>query len=119
ERSLWRKFKEFILTYKMERMLSKNKILEIYLNIVELGEGIYGIKQGSFHYFKKHPRTLSAREGAFLAMLLPSPVKYSQSFKRKKLSLFAATQIQKILSKLQRAHILDEEEVQIAQQERF
>jgi monofunctional biosynthetic peptidoglycan transglycosylase len=65
EKTLWRKFRELILAYKLEKLLTKDRILEIYLNLVELGDGVYGIKQASQHYFNKHPQNLSVREGAF------------------------------------------------------
>ena len=89
EKSLWRKFREIILACKLEMYLSKEKILEIYLNIVELGKDIYGIGPAAKYYFNKGPKYLTAREGAFLAMMLPSPVKYMTSFKRKELTPFA------------------------------
>src|SRR5690606_33399943 len=83
------------------------------------GEGVYGIKEGARHYFNKHPSRLTAREGAFLAMLLPSPIRYSQSFKQRELTDFAKTQIDRILLKLRQAHIYSEEDRQVAMQERF
>lgn len=119
KREISRKLKEIILAYELEKILSKDKILEHYLNLVELGKGIYGIKNASFYYFNKHPKDLNAREGAFLAMLLPSPVKYSQSFYDKKLSAFAKEQINSILIKLRQAHVYDEKERKIQAQKRF
>ena len=110
ERSLWRKFRELVLSYKIEYYFSKEKILEIYLNIIELGENIYGIGQASEYYFQKKPSELNAREGAFLAMLLPSPVKYSSSYNNKKLSPFALEQIESILVKLRQAKMYTEED---------
>src|SRR5690606_41002028 len=53
--SFFRKFKELIITYKVEKTLSKQRILEVYLNSIEFGPGIWGIRNASFHYFKKHP----------------------------------------------------------------
>ncbi len=110
ERSLWRKFREMIMSYKLERIIGKERILEIYLNIVELGKDIYGIKNASMYYFNKPPARLTAREGAFLAMLLPSPVKYGTSFKKKKLTPFAKDVIDSILVKLRQAKVYDEEQ---------
>ena len=105
KKSLWRKFQEAILSYKIEQFLSKDKILEIYLNIIELGEDLYGVGPASFHYFGKHPSKLTAREGAFLAMLLPSPVKYSVSFKKKELTPFARGIVDSILIKMRQAKV--------------
>jgi monofunctional biosynthetic peptidoglycan transglycosylase len=110
ERSLWRKFKEALFTLKLENHFSKDEILEIYLNIAHLGKNIYGIKEASFHYFKKHPSMLTAKEGAFIAMLLPSPEKYSHSFRKKELTPFAKSQIEDILIKLRQANVYKEED---------
>lgn len=110
ERTLWRKFQEIILALYLEKIASKERILEIYLNIIHLGEDIYGISQGADFYFNKKPIALNAREGAFLAMLLPSPVKYASSFYQKELSEFASSQVDSILIKLRQADIYDEEE---------
>jgi monofunctional biosynthetic peptidoglycan transglycosylase len=110
EKTLWRKFREMILAYKLNRLTSKEKVLEIYLNLIELGDGVYGIKKASRYYFNKHPRNLNAREGAFLAMLLPSPIKYGESFRKKKLTSFARSQIEDILIKLRQAKIYQEKD---------
>lgn len=109
ERSLWRKAQEMIFALLIEKRMSKERILEYYLNLVELGKNTYGIKMASSKYFHKHPAYLSAKEGAFLAMLLPSPIKYSQSYRDKKLTHFAAEQIESILVKMRQAHIISEE----------
>lgn len=119
EKTLWRKFREMILAYKLEKFSTKDKILEKYLNIAEFGDGIYGIKDASEFYFKKHPSELTPREGAFLAMLLPSPKKYSESFKLKELTQFASKQIEDILIKLRQAGIYTEEDRMSAMQTRF
>lgn len=119
ERSLWRKYKEFILAIKLEKSLPKNKILEHYLNLVELGDGIYGIRAAAKYYFEKEPRDLTAREGAFLAMLLPSPIKYGSSFREKKLTPFARKVIGQILIKLRQARVYTEEDRLMAMHTRF
>ena len=110
EKSLFRKVIEAWLAYLSETKMSKEEILEKYLNLVELGDKIYGIREASYFYFKKHPKNLEAKEAAFLAMLLPSPVRYAQSYKDKKLTDFAKEQIASILFKLQQAKIITEEE---------
>ena len=97
-RTVWRKLHEIILAFKVEKVLSKARILEIYFNCIEYGPGIYGIKNASYHYFKKHPSGLSPREAAFLAMLLPSPKRYYVSFKKKRLTKFAKIRIKAVLT---------------------
>lgn len=106
KRSFFRKFYELFYTLFLELSFTKNEILEMYLNIIELGENVYGISSGSQHYFKCLPSQLNTRQGAFLAMLLPSPVKYSESFRQKELTDYALTTINKILDKMVMARVL-------------
>ena len=71
-----RKGLEAWLTLVAEACLPKRRILEIYLNIAELGPGIYGVGAASRHYFSKSPARLTDREAALLAAVLPSPRRY-------------------------------------------
>ncbi len=68
-----RKAKEAVLTWQLERRLSKRRILELYLNVVEFGPGVYGVGAASQRYFAKPPADLDEREAAQLAAVLPSP----------------------------------------------
>ncbi len=72
-----RKIKEAILTWRIERKLSKKRILELYLNVAEWGEGIFGIEAASRHYYGKSASALTPEEAARLAVVLPNPRKYS------------------------------------------
>ncbi len=110
EKTLVRKAKEAILTMRIERHLGKKRILEIYLNIAEMGPGVYGIGQASRYYFQKPPSQLTAKEGAFLAMLLPSPKKYAVSFRKKELTKFARSSVKSIMEKLLATKRLSEEQ---------
>jgi len=71
-----RKLKEAIITWRIERTLSKRRILELYLNVVEWGEGIFGAEVASLRYFGKPAALLTAQEAAKLAVILPNPRKY-------------------------------------------
>jgi len=73
ERNLLRKGQELLLTLTLEALLSKQRILEIYLNSVEWGEGVFGAEAAAQRYFKKSAAQLSAQEAARLAVMLPSP----------------------------------------------
>ncbi len=73
ERSLLRKGQELVLTLALEAVLPKQRILEIYLNSVEWGEGVFGAEAAAQRYFKKSASKLSAYEAAKLAVMLPSP----------------------------------------------
>lgn len=73
ERTLLRKGQEIILTYALEKMLTKERILEIYLNSVEWGEGVFGAEAAARHYYRKGAAQLTAFESARLAVMLPRP----------------------------------------------
>ena len=73
ERTLMRKGQEFVLTLLLEALLDKERILEIYLNSVEWGEGVFGAEAAAQHYFRKPAAKLSAYEAARLAVMLPRP----------------------------------------------
>ena len=73
ERTLLRKGQEFVLTLLLEALLNKDRILEIYLNSVEWGEGVFGAEAAAQHYFRKPASKLSAYEAARLAVMLPRP----------------------------------------------
>jgi monofunctional glycosyltransferase len=113
KKSFYRKFKEMLIATFMEIKLSKRDILELYLNVIEYGEDLYGIANASKYYFDKHPKNLSPREGAFLAMLLPNPRRYSVSFDNRELTPFAKTIISDILHKMSVAKYITMEEEQI------
>ena len=73
ERTLLRKGQEFVLTMALELLLSKQRILEIYLNHVEWGEGVFGAEAAAQHYYRKPASRLSAYEAPRLAVMLPRP----------------------------------------------
>ena len=73
ERTLLRKGQEFVLTLLLEALLDKERILEIYLNSVEWGEGVFGAEAAAQHYFRKPAAKLSTYEAARLAVMLPRP----------------------------------------------
>ncbi len=76
ERSLFRKAREALITRSLEHHLTKERILELYLNVAEWGEGVYGAEAAARHHFNKSSRDLSADEAAWLAAILPSPRRY-------------------------------------------
>jgi hypothetical protein len=75
EKTLSRKVEEALLTMLLEAKLSKNDLLEIYLNIVELGPGIYGIDQAAEYYFDESAKELSLGQALYLASILPDPTR--------------------------------------------
>lgn len=86
ERSVSRKLQEMFLTWVVERELGKQRIMELYLNAVEFGPGIYGVGHAAEHYFGKTPLELTTLESAFLATLLPRPIQRHEAWCRGALS---------------------------------
>lgn len=76
KRSFVRKGQEAVATWMMERVWSKQRILEVYLNSVEFGENIYGVEAASQHYFGHSAKNMSREQAAFLAAILPNPKYY-------------------------------------------
>jgi 1A family penicillin-binding protein len=77
DKSPIRKIKEWILALKMERVLTKDQILELYLNQAPFGGQLYGVEEASMTFFGKHAADLSILESAYLAAMLPAPTRYS------------------------------------------
>ncbi len=100
KRSIFRKAKEICIALYMEHYVSKGKILEIYLNIVEFGPKLYGVSNASSVYFHKGAGALTAREASFLSILLPNPKKYSLSFSRGTMSKFTRRSVNSLLRRL-------------------
>ncbi|MGY8903768.1 MAG: transglycosylase domain-containing protein [Burkholderiales bacterium] len=78
ERTLLRKGQELVLTVTLEWLLPKERILEIYLNSVEWGEGVFGAEAAAQHYFRKSAAQLNAYEAARLAVMLPAPKRFEK-----------------------------------------
>ncbi|MGS0753362.1 transglycosylase domain-containing protein [Roseateles sp. GG27B] len=78
ERNLVRKAQEFVITLMLEATLSKRRILEIYLNNVEWGEGVFGAQAAARHYFRVDARQLSPSQAARLAVMLPAPKRFEK-----------------------------------------
>ena len=76
ERQLLRKAQELVITGMLELVLSKRQILDIYLNQVEWGEGVFGADAAAQRYFREHAWTLSSTQAARLAVMLPSPKRF-------------------------------------------
>jgi monofunctional glycosyltransferase len=72
-RNPWRKLKEALLTRSLEKHLTKRRILEVYLNVVEFGPGVYGVEAAARRYFDKPAAGLTEHEAAMLAASLPRP----------------------------------------------
>ena len=80
-KNIARKLEEALITWHMETFVTKSRILELYINIIEFGPDVYGIEQGAQFYFGKHARDLTPLEGAFLASLKVAPSKGGRFYK--------------------------------------
>lgn len=78
ERTLLRKGQELVLAYLLEKLLTKQRILELYLNHVEWGEGVFGAEAAAQHYYRKPAARLTSGEAARLAVMLPRPRYYEK-----------------------------------------
>ncbi len=76
QRTPWRKIEEAIITVMLEKMMSKRRILEIYMNVIEWGNGVFGAQAAAYYYYRTKPANLSASQAAKLAAMVPNPRYY-------------------------------------------
>ena len=101
ERSMLRKAEEALITVMMERILDKERILEIYLNVIEWGDGVFGAEAAARHYFGVSAAQLSQEQAAKLAAMVPRPRFYDRN--RNAPGLLKKTQV--ILNRMPRAQL--------------
>jgi monofunctional biosynthetic peptidoglycan transglycosylase len=104
-RSWLRKGLEVYFTFMIEQFWGKKRILQMYLNVSEMGKGVFGIESAARHYFNKHAKTLTRSESAMIASCLPNPVLYSI----KPMSRHVASRYPWILSQMN--HLQDDPDV--------
>ena len=80
DKQIGRKLQELAITFLLESALGKNRILEIYLNIIEWGPDLRGLRPAARSYFGREPQALTPAEMAFLVAIIPGPIKYQSSF---------------------------------------
>ncbi len=113
EKSYYRKLKEFFIAKKLEAHLSKNRILHIYLNVIEWGRGIFGVEAASEYYFKKPVDRLNLNEIIRLVSVLPKPLKVTPLSDSRYLKLRANL----LLDRLYKYHFINAELYLHAQKE--
>jgi penicillin-binding protein 1A len=79
QKKLGRKLAEAALALLLDASLGKRRVLEIYLNVIEWGPGLYGLRPAARHYFDREPSALTPKQMAFLVAMIPGPVKYQRS----------------------------------------
>lgn len=110
EKSLQRKLRELSYAFLLESTLGKHRILEIYVNIIEWGPGLYGLRPAARHYFDKEPQALTPREIAFLVSMIPGPVKYQRSIQGGELRHGMEILVNNLLTKVRSVDAITEEE---------
>ncbi len=119
EKTLVRKLQEVLLTWWIERELTKEKILELYLNVVEFGPGIYGIGPASRFFFAREPRDLTPLQAIYLATLLPAPVPRFAIFQRGAASPDTVARLRAIARAMGVTRAMSAADVAAAQSEAF
>lgn len=114
EKTLARKLQELFLTWHVENTLSKDRILEIYFNVIEYGPALYGIGPASWHYFSKPPRDLNPVEAAFFSSILPSPKERYKQYCAGTLNRWTTGKIQRILAIMHKRDRLSDTEYELA-----
>lgn len=100
EKSLFRKFREAIGAIILEQLLTKDEILEWYINLVEFGDGVFGIQAAAKHFFETTPELLTIQDGAHLALVIPSPNNWSKGLRQKSLTAFGHKRYAKIIEEM-------------------
>ena len=101
QRSWVRKGEEAVITWMLESAMSKRRILEIYLNVAEWGEDVFGAEAAARHHFGVPAAALSARQAAWLAAILPSPQRYT----RTRSTPYLAERVEIILARMRQVRI--------------
>ena len=107
ERTFARKVREALFTLALEASLPKARLMEIYLNIIEWGPGIYGLGEASHHYFGVNPRNLTVQQAAFLATIIPNPVRYHGFYEKGRLTPNWQHRVRDLVRKLEANGFID------------
>jgi hypothetical protein len=110
DKQLGRKMQEMAITFLLESALGKDRILEIYLNIIEWGPDLRGLRPAARRYFGREPRDLTPAEVAFLVEIIPGPIKYQSSFAHGSPGPGLRSLIDNLLAKLRSVNAIGEEE---------
>ncbi len=114
DKRVGRKLQEVPLAFLLESALGKKRILEIYVNVIEWGPGLFGLRPASRAYFGREPRDLTPAQMAFLVCLIPAPVKYQSSFAHGTPGPGLRQLVDALLAKLRSVDALSEEDYRAA-----
>ncbi|MBI2603454.1 MAG: transglycosylase domain-containing protein [Deltaproteobacteria bacterium] len=110
EKTLLRKTREVMGALLLECLLSKQEIMEWYVNLIPLGKGVYGIRDASRIYFASEPDILTVSQGILLALVLPSPNKRSRNLDRKQLTAWGQKRFAELANELQEAALISKKQ---------
>ncbi len=110
DKQLGRKLQELAITFLLESALGKNRILEIYLNIIEWGPDLRGLRPAARRYFGREPQALTPAQMAFLVAIIPGPIKYQSSFAHGTPGPGLRSLIDQLLAKLRSVDAIGEQE---------
>lgn len=114
EKTIVRKVREAMGTLLLEVLMSKDQILEWYINLCEFGGGIYGVKSAGAYYFKTRPELLTIEQAVNLAVVIPSPNKWSKGLRSKSLTQFGQKRFARIVNNLYLANYITDVQRQTA-----
>ncbi len=117
EKTLARKLREALITIALEATVPKQRLMEIYLNVAEWGPGLWGIGPAARHWFGRDARELTPREAAFLATVIPNPVRYHYMWTRGSLSEAWQQRVDDLLRTMKGQGTITDEELQAALEE--
>jgi hypothetical protein len=116
QKTLSRKLQELVLTWYIESVLPKERMLELYVNVIEFGPGLYGIGPAARHYFGKTARELNPVESAFFSSILPNPKQRYLQYCEGELNRWGDAKVQRILKLKHTRGLLSDEEYALALQ---
>jgi len=119
EKTLARKLQEAFITWQLERFLSKDRILELYLNVVEWGPDSHGLREAAMHYFGKTPSELSLLEAAYLVCIIPNPRGYHAYYERGVVPPAFMRRVRRLLKEMAARGLLSQENLERAQGQRI
>jgi hypothetical protein len=114
EKTLSRKLQEVFLTWQMEQSLPKEKILELYLNVIEWGPDLWGLREAAGHYFAKRPPELTLLESAYLVTIIPNPRMYHKHVEDGAVPASFERRVKGLLVEMERRKRINPEEVAAA-----
>lgn len=117
EKTISRKVQEVFITWQLERTLPKEKILELYLNVIEWGPDVWGLRQAALHYFGKAPAELSLMESAFLVSIIPGPRIFHTYFERGALTPNFDRRVKGLVREMARRRMIEQDEADAVEEQ--